>query len=76
MKKFFYKLYDFVIYYEDILKFSFLLFVFMVITLLVAGYFDKQLSIEKNIIQNTKEYVIFDKCKLFDNSYYCWNVKE
>lgn len=76
MKKFFDKLYYFVIDYGDILKFSFFIFVFLVIMFKVAGYFDKQLTIEKNIIQNTKEYVIFDKCKLFDNSYYCWNVKE
>lgn len=71
--KFFEKIYDFIIDYEEFLMFGFLLFCFLYFLFTLVSYFDKQSTIDKNIIINTKDYVIYDNCKILDNKFYCWN---
>lgn len=62
-------------YEEMISGLILILFVIFVMCLIIFN-FDKALTQEKQIIENTKEYTIFDNCKSFDNKYYCWNEKE
>lgn len=71
--KFFEKIYDFIIDYEDILKLVLFLLIVLIFMCIIIGYFDNQLTIKKNIIINTKDYVIYDNCKILDNKFYCWN---
>ena len=66
------KIYNFIFDYEDLIK-VFLLIIFSLVILCSLGnYFDKKLIREKDIIENTKEYVIFNNCHVFDNKFYCW----
>lgn len=66
------KIYDFYIDYEELINASLLLIGVLVLTLCITSYFDKELTREKDIIENTKNYVIYDNCKKFDDKYYCW----
>ena len=69
------KIYNVIFDYGDLIKF-FLLIIFSIVILCSLGnYFDKKLIREKDIIENTKEYVIFSNCQVFDNKFYCWEEK-
>lgn len=66
------KIWDFYIDYEEFINLLLLLICFIFFVSIIVFFFDKQLTIEKNIIENTKEYVVFDNCKRIENKYYCW----
>ena len=69
------KIYDFILDYEDLIKFFLLIIFISFILCSLVNYFDKKLTREKNIIENTKEYEIFSNCQVFDNKFYCWEDK-
>ena len=69
------KIYDFIIDYEDLIKLLLLIIFSILILRSICNYFDKKLIREKDIIENTKEYVIFSNCHVFDNKFYCWEEK-
>lgn len=69
------KIYDFILDYEDLIKLLLLIIFILFISCSIVDYFDKKLTREKNIIENTKEYVIFSNCHSFDNKFYCWEEK-
>ena len=69
------KIYDFILDYEDLIKFFLLIIFISFIICSLVNYFDKKLTREKNIIENTKEYEIFSNCQFFDNKFYCWEDK-
>lgn len=69
------KIFDFILNYEDIIKILLLIIFIVFILCSLSIYFDKKLTREKNIIENTKEYVIFSNCQVFDNKFYCWEDK-
>lgn len=66
------KLYNFYIDYEESIKYFFILIVVIFFGCFIISYFDKELTRDKDIIENTKNYFIFDNCKKFDDKYYCW----
>lgn len=66
------KLYNFYIDYEELIKYFFILIVVIFFECFIISYFDKELTRDKDIIENTKNYFIFDNCKKFDDKYYCW----
>lgn len=70
------KIYDFLIDYEEVLKFIFVIFAILFSLITFIRYYDEQLTIDKNIIKNTKDYVIYDNCHKFDTNFYCWNDGE
>lgn len=65
-----------IIDYEEMIYGLILIFFIIFVMCLIIFNFDKALTQEKQIIENTKEYTIFDNCKSFDNKYYCWNEEE
>lgn len=70
------KIYNFLCDYEELIQYLILMTLFTFIMCFIIFKFDKALTQEKEIIENTKDYKIFDNCKNFDNKYYCWNEKE
>lgn len=66
------KIYNFLVDYEDLIKFIGILFTFYLSALLVTSWFDKQIVRDIDIIEKTKEYKIFNSCKKIEDKYYCW----
>ncbi len=66
------KIYNFLVDYEDLIKFIGILFIFLLSCLLVTSWFDKQNVRDIDIIEKTKEYKIFNSCKKIEDKYYCW----
>ena len=66
------KLHNFYIDYEELIKCFFILILVIFFECFIISYFDKKLTRDKDIIENTKNYFIFDNCKKFDDKYYCW----
>ena len=66
------KIYNFLVDYEDLIKFIGILFTFLLSCLLVTSWFDKQNVRDIDIIEKTKEYKIFNSCKKIEDKYYCW----
>lgn len=66
------KIYNFLIDYEDFLKIIFFMFVIMCLMFKLAMFYDENITRKKNIIENTKKYVIHSNCFQFKNNWYCW----
>lgn len=70
--KMFDKIYYFLVDYEELIKAIFILFIILFCMFCIAAYCDINLAREKNIIENTKEYVKHKNCKYLYNIWYCW----
>lgn len=57
---------------------GFLFFLSFLIGILFVVYFESNTELKKEleIIKNTKDYQVYDKCYEFDEKYYCYNVVE
>lgn len=71
--KVFDKINDFLIDYEDLIKVCLVFFLLFVLCLHFTTIADKNLTRDKNIIENTKNYSVYKNCKSFENEFYCWN---
>lgn len=70
------KIFDFYYDYEEFINFILISLFFLIVSQIIIYSFDKQSLIVKNIIEETKNYVIFDNCEKFENKYYCWEEIE
>lgn len=70
------KIYDFLCDYEDVIAGVLWLLIIIGSCCYLLYEAEKRTKIEFNIIENTKDYKIFDNCQKFDNKFYCWNEVE
>lgn len=70
------KIYNFFNENEELFQFLILLIFVCVIMCSIVYGFNKALIQERQIIENTKDYQIFDNCKSIDNKFYCWNEEK
>lgn len=70
------KIYKFIYDYEEIIQYMILMILVVFIMCFIVFKYDKALTQEKNIIENTKDYTIFTNCKRIGNDFYCWNEEK
>ena len=71
--KIFNKIYDFICDYEELINLILILFVTLLVSCTIIKHYDEELTKEKNIIQQTKQYEKFEECKKINENWYCWN---
>lgn len=67
------KIYTFLCEYELFIKFILLVLAFVLVLFYIYYIYQKDLKREINIIENLRDYAVFDYCKKLENQYYCWN---
>lgn len=69
---FFDKFIDFYIDYEELINVFIISLGVIFLSCSIYFHFAKEFTTEKHIIENTKNYVIYENCKKFNDKYYCW----
>lgn len=71
--KIFDKIYEFISDYEELITLILFLVGTLLVLLVIIKHYDSELTKEKNIIQQTKQYEKFEECKKIHDYWYCWN---